>query len=99
MDEVTRDFSVHVWRWWSGVLHTGVMLTLSVLAVPDAWALDATPTMLSFQAVQGGTNPPGQIVNILKNNDRELSWSSSNNATWVRISLRLGALRTQRNSP
>ena len=92
MNEVTRDFSVHVWRWWSGVLHTGVMLVLSLLAVPDARALDATPTMLGFQAVQGSTNPPSQIVNILKNNDRTLSWSSSDNATWVSVSPTTGSL-------
>ena len=92
MKAVKRYFSVHVWRWWSGVLRTGVMLALSLLAVPDAWALDAIPTMLSFQAVQGGTSPPGQIVNILKNNDRTLSWSTSNNATWVRISPTTGSI-------
>ena len=41
--------------------------------------------------MQGGTNPPSQLVNILKNNDRTLTWSSSDNATWVSVSLRLGA--------
>lgn len=86
MNRQKRHFSVHVWRWWSGVLHTGVMLAVSLLALPDVWALDAIPTMLSFQAAQGGTNPPTQIVNILKNNDRTLSWSSSDNATWVSVS-------------
>ena len=34
-------------------MRTGVMLALSLLAVPDAWALDAAPTMLSFQACAG----------------------------------------------
>ena len=92
MNEAKRYFPVHVWRWWSGVLHTGVMLALSLLAVPDARALDAAPTMLSFQAVQGSTNPPSQIVNILKNNDRTLSWSSSDNATWVSVSPTTGSL-------
>ena len=68
------------------------MLAVSLLAFPDAWALDAVPTMLSFQAVQGGTNPPSQIVNILKNNDRTLTWSSSDNATWVSVSPTTGSL-------
>jgi len=86
MNRLKRYFSVHVWRWWSGVLHTGVMLAVSLLALPNAWALDAIPTMLSFQAAQGGTNPPTQIVNILKNNDRTLSWNSSDNATWISVS-------------
>ena len=92
MNEGTRDFSVYVWRWWSGVLHTWVMLVLSLLAVPDARALDATPTMLSFQAVQGSTNPPSQFVNILKNNDRTLSWSCSDNVTWLSLSPPTGSM-------
>ena len=92
MNEGTRDFSVYVWRWWSGVFHTGVMLVLSLLAVPDARALDATPTMLSFQAVQGSTNPPSQFVNILKNNDRTLSWSCSDNVTWLSLSPPTGSI-------
>lgn len=92
MNAAKRYVPVHVWRWWSGLLRTGVMLAVSLLAFPDAWALDAVPTMLSFQAVQGGTNPPSQIVNILKNNDRTLSWSSRDNATWVSVSPTTGSL-------
>ena len=92
MDEMKRDFQAHVQRRWSEVLRTGVILALSLLALPDVWALDATPTMLSFQAVQGGTNPPSQFVNILKKNDRTLSWSSSDNATWVSVSPTTGSI-------
>ena len=92
MNEGKRDFQVHVLRRWSGVVRTGVILALSVLAVPHAWALDAAPTMLSFQAVQGGTNPPSQFVNILKNNDRTLSWSSNDNATWASVSPTTGSI-------
>ena len=92
MNELKRDCSIHAWRWWSGVLRTGVILALSLLALPDAWALDATPTMLSFQAVQGGINPPSQVVNILKNNDRTLSWYSSDNTTWVSVSPTTGSI-------
>lgn len=92
MNEGKQDFQVHVLRRWSGIVRTGVILALSLLAVPDAWALDAAPTMLSFQAVQGGTNPPSQFVNILKNNDRTLSWSSNDNATWVSLSPTTGSI-------
>jgi hypothetical protein len=92
MNAAKRYVPVPVWRWWSGLLRTGVLLAVSLLAFPDAWALDAVPTMLSFQAVQGGTNPPSQIVKILKNNDRTLTWSSSDNATWVTVSPTTGSL-------
>jgi len=92
MNAAKRYVSVHAWRWCSGLLRTGVMLATSLLTFPDAWALDAVPTMLSFQAMQGGTKPPSQIVNILKNNDRTLSWRSSDNATWVSVSPTTGSL-------
>ena len=92
MNAAKRYVPVHVWRWWSGLLRPGVMLAVSLLAFPDAWALDAVPTKLSFQAVQGGTNPPSQIVNILKNDDRTLSWSSNDNAPWVSVSPTTGSL-------
>ena len=76
MYEVIRS-----WRLRKALWYTGVVFVVSLSALPDARALQVTPTSLSFQAVQGGTNPPSQIVNILKNNDRTLNWSSSDNAT------------------
>jgi hypothetical protein len=92
MTEVKRYFQVQVWRRWSGVLRTGVILAVSLLALPDAWALDAIPTMLSFQAVQGGTSPSSQILNILKKNPRTLSWSSNKNAMWLGVSPMTGSI-------
>ena len=77
---------IRSWRLRKALWYTGVVLVVSLSALPEARALQVTPTSLSFQAVQGGTNPPSQIVNILKNNDRTLNWSSSDNATWVSVS-------------
>ena len=77
---------IRSWRLRKALWYTGVVLVVSLSALPDARAFQVTPTSLSFQAVQGGTNPPSQIVNILKNNDRTLNWSSSDNATWVSVS-------------
>jgi len=92
MNQVARDFQIHVLRRCRVILRTGVILAVSLLALPDAWALDAAPTMLSFQAVQGSTNPPSQFVNILKNTDRTLSWRSSDNTTWVSVSPTTGRI-------
>src|SRR5439155_24262994 len=78
---------IRAWRLRKALWYTGVVLVVSLSALlPEARALQVTPTSLSFQAVQGGTNPPSQIVNILKNNNHTLNWSSSDNATWVSVS-------------
>jgi hypothetical protein len=77
---------IRSWRLRKALWYTGVVFVVSLSALPDARAFQVTPTSLSFQAVQGGTNPPSQIVNILKNNNHTLNWSSSDNATWVSVS-------------
>src|SRR5207247_9136735 len=86
------DEGMRAWRLRKALWYTGVVLVVSLSALPDARALQFTPTSLSFQAVQGGTNPPSQIVNILKNNNHTLNWSSSDNATWVSVSPTTGSI-------
>ena len=53
MNAAKRYVPVHVWRWWSGLLRTGVMLAVSLLAFPDAWALDAVPTNVELPGRAG----------------------------------------------
>jgi hypothetical protein len=83
---------IRAWRLREALWYTGLVLVVSLSALPDARAFQVTPTSLSFQAVQGGTNPPSQIVNILKNNNHTLSWISSDNATWVSVSPTTGSI-------
>jgi Fibronectin type III domain/Viral BACON domain len=92
MCELKRHFRFPAWTLRNALLCTAVVLAISLSALPDAWALQVSPTTLSFQAVQGGTTPPSQIVNVLKNNKRTLSWSSSDNATWVSVSPTTGSI-------
>ena len=86
MTKMSRYFQVQELTWHSGILRTVVILAVSLLTLLDAWALDATPTMLGFQTVQGSTSPSSQILNILKKNSHTVSWSSSKNAMWLRLS-------------
>jgi hypothetical protein len=87
MNPVKRYFQFQVWgRFYSGLLCTGVILAFSLSTLPDAWALQATPSTLSFQAVQNGTSPSSQVLNVLKNNNRTLIWSSTDSATWLNVS-------------
>ncbi|MGH7772383.1 MAG: fibronectin type III domain-containing protein [Candidatus Binatia bacterium] len=73
---------------------TGVVIAMTVLAFSEAWALQVSPTNLTFQAVQGGTNPPSQTVNVLKmgKSSRQVSWNGGDNATWLNVSPASGTL-------
>ena len=92
MNQINRYSQVQALRWRSGILRIGVIFAVSLLALPDAWALDATPPMLSFQTVQGSTSPSSQILNILKKNPHTVNWSGSKNAMWLGISPTTGTL-------
>ena len=62
------------------------VLLLLVFELPVAWALDATPTSLSFTAVQGGASPTSQTVNVLKGGRSSATWKTSNYAPWLTVS-------------
>ena len=64
----------------------GIVLLLLVFELPVSWALDATPTSLSFTAVQGGANPTSQTVNVLKGGRSNATWKTSNYAPWLTVS-------------
>ena len=63
------------------------LVFLTIVAVPKGQALEATPTSLTFTAVQGGSNPVTQAVNFLKNSTRKPNWVTSNNAAWLSLTL------------
>ena len=92
MNELKRDFQFQARRLCGNLLCIGVILVVSLSALPDAWALQATPTTLSFQAVQGGISPSSQMLMVLKNNNHTVSWSSSENATWLSVSPTTGSI-------
>lgn len=92
MSEIQRSSQSHILSSSSGLLCAGIFIALTVSELPEAWALNATPTSLSFNAVQGGSNPPSQTVNVLKNNPHTVSWSTSDNATWLSVSPMTGTI-------
>jgi len=92
MNEVKRYRQCQSWRLRDALVYTGLVLGVSVCVLPDAWALQATPTTLSFQAVQGGTSPTSQIVNVLKNNKHAVTWSGTDSAAWLSISPTSGSI-------
>jgi hypothetical protein len=92
MPELKRHWLFQAWKLRGALFYAGAVLAVTLALSPDAQALQVSPTTLSFQAVQGGANPPVQTVNVLKKNDRALNWSSSDNATWVSVSPTTGSI-------
>lgn len=76
-------------RLWWGI---GLAFTISIWASPEAWALTVSPAAMTFQAVQGATNPPSQTVNVSKSNRRQTNWTATGNATWLAVSPGAGSI-------
>jgi len=57
MRELKRCFQFRAWKLRDVFLFTGVVLALSLSALPDAQALQISPTTLNFPAVQGRPIP------------------------------------------
>jgi len=96
MNHLNRDHQPRTCGKRSFVWITGLVMTMTVLALSEAWALQVSPTNLTFQAAQGGTNPPSRTVNVFKKgkSSRQVSWSGSDNATWLNVSPASGTLTT-----
>jgi hypothetical protein len=48
-------------------------------------AIGASPTSLAFAGTQGAANPASQTVNISNTGGGSLSWSASDNASWLTV--------------
>jgi hypothetical protein len=76
------------------VILAGIILVLSIVlwSSSNAWALSASPTNLTFQAVQGGTNPASKLVNVSKPNNKTTNWTASKSANWVSVTPVTGSI-------
>jgi hypothetical protein len=70
-----------------GAIRLLLLVFLTMFAVPEGQALEATPTTLAFTAVQGVSNPVTQTAIFLKHNARERNWATSSNAAWLRVTV------------
>jgi hypothetical protein len=75
-----------------GVFAIGLALMLGISGAGEAWAITANPTTVTFEAVQGTTNPPSQTVTISKSNKRSTNWTANDNSTWLSVSPGLGSI-------
>lgn len=65
---------------------------LILIAITDAWAVQASPVSLSFSAVQGGPNPASQVVTISKSTSRQVGWKAVDDAAWLSAAPSSGSL-------
>ena len=61
-------------------------------ALMVASAADVGPASLAFSALLGGSNPANQTLTLSKDNKRQFSWASSDNATWLSVTPTSGLL-------
>ena len=76
-------------RFWCGI---GLALAIGIWTSPEAWALTVSPTSMTFQAVQGGTNPYSGTVNVSKSNNHQATWTATDSATWLTVSPGTGSI-------
>lgn len=60
-----------------------IPVTVTVAAAPVPPSIGVSPTSLTFTAQQGGSDPSPQTLSISNTGGGTLSWSASDNATWV----------------
>jgi len=74
-----------------GILRSAIMAVALAFGIEDytasqAFAASASPTALSFQAMQGGASPASQSVTVSKPNKKTTNWTASDSASWVSVS-------------
>ena len=72
-------------------------LTFAILLgfVNPSWALQVSPSALTFSATIGGTDPSPQTVVLSSSRDRERAWTATENAPWVTLTPSSGTIATE----
>ena len=59
---------------------------ISLGLASECFAFTIGPTALTFNAVQGKTNPPNQTLSVDRNRSRQATLTGSDNAPWLTVS-------------
>ncbi len=72
-------------------------LTFAMLlgVVNPSWALQVSPSALTFSATSGGTDPSPQTVVLSSSRSRERTWTATENASWITITPSSGTIATE----
>jgi len=71
-------------RWFWQVIAVFVLLGLGPAA--EGLAFTVSPTTLTFNAAQGGTNPSNQTLSVSRNRTRQTTVTTSDNVAWLTVS-------------
>ena len=69
-----------------GIIKRVVPVTMTVASGSATPAVGLTPTSLAFTASVGGVNPAAQTISIANTGAGTLTWSASDNASWLTVS-------------
>lgn len=83
----------------SGILG-GTVLSFALLLgfVTPSWALQVSPSALTFSATSGGTDPALQTVVLSNNRTRERTWMATSNASWITVTPSSGTITTENDT-
>src|SRR5438045_4048081 len=70
----------------TGATTMSVLVTLTVASGSTTPAVGLTPTSLTFTGSVGGANPVAKTIGIANTGGGTLSWSASDNASWLAVS-------------
>jgi len=70
----------------SGVPAKTLPVTLTITASTASATIGFSPTSLTFTGTVGGTNPSARPISISNTGGGTLSWTASDNATWLALS-------------
>ena len=78
----------------------GATLTFAMLLgfVNPLWALQVSPSALTFSATSGGTDPSLQTVVLSNNRSSERTWMATANATWITVTPSSGTITTENDT-
>ena len=80
--ESRGKYSYPATPWFRQILAVTAFLGLA----SECLAFTISPTALTFNAVQGATNPPTQTVSAYRNRSRQATLTSTDSASWLTVS-------------
>jgi hypothetical protein len=79
----------------TGATAKTVPVTLTVTASTSGGTINLSPTGLAFSGTVGGTNPVAQAFSLTNTGGGTLSWTLSDNATWLQLNTASGTTMTE----
>ncbi|TKB66637.1 MAG: hypothetical protein E8D47_06590 [Nitrospira sp.] len=75
----------------------GALLAFAILLgfANPSWALQVSPSALTFSATSDGTDPSPQTVVLSSNRERERTWTATENVPWITVTPSSGTIATE----